>query len=233
MRLFIQGRNYRYRILFRLFGKNLIRKLNKLRNRLSAVEADGTVCEVSICLQLSGKRETCLLAHTSHGMEQTRILVFCRNCIKHRCGFDNRIYGLFNTDAGWCVCHLSRSICVHSLSAFRQFHITYVSEPGITEWSEHIYRLDIHHIASLYLAFIEERWDQYKLLLELEHRHAKCLCVLVILLDKLKCDTIVREVRELIYDNGICQYAELLLECRLRILGCLFIHSLLNNEFSH
>lgn len=233
MCLFIQRCDYRYRILFRLIGKNLICEFNKLCNRLSAVETDSAVCEVGICLQLSGKRETCLLTHAGYGMKQTCVLVLGSNGIKHRCGFDNRICRFFDPDAGWRICKLSRSISINSLAAFRQLHVTNVCKPGVTERSEHIYRLDVHHVTSLYLAFIEERRDQYKLLLELEHRHAQCLCVLVILLDKLKCDTIVREVRELVYDNGICQYAELLLECRLRILGCLFVHSLLNNEFSH
>lgn len=233
MCLFIQWCDYRYRILLGLGCKNLICELNKLCNRLSAVEADSAVCEVGICLQLSGKCETCLLTHAGYGMEQTYILILGDNCIEHRCGLDDRIRRLFDSDAGWCICKLSRSISINSLTAFRQLHVTNVCEPGVAERSEHIYRLDVHHVTSLYFALIEERRDQYKLLLELEHRHAQCLCVLVILLDKLKCDTIVREVRELIYDNGICQYAELLLECRLRILGCLFVHSLLNNEFSH
>lgn len=233
MCLFIQRCDYRYRILLRLVYKNLICKLNKLCNGLSAIETDSAVYKVCIRLQLSGKRETCLLTHASYGMKQACILILGYNCIEHRCRLDDRICRFFDPDAGWRVCKLSRSISINSLTAFRQLHVTNVCKPGVTERSEHIYRLNVHHVTSLYLAFIEERRDQYKLLLELEHRHAQCLCVLVILLDKLKCDTIVREVRELIYDNGICQYTELLLECRLRILGCLFVHSLLNNEFSH
>ena len=153
--------------------------------------------------------------------------------LQHRSRLYNRIGGLFHADAlrGLCTYHSTSGI--NHITTLGKLHVTNISQPGVTQRSEYIGRLDIHHITGLDLTFVEERWYQDKLGVQLKYRHAYGFCILVILLDELKCYTVVRHVGELVHDNRICENTELLLECRLRILCCLLVHSLLNNEFSH
>lgn len=182
--LLIERRNHSSKVRLRLICQYIGRQLNEIIHSFFAVELYGTVGKRCVLLKFAHECKARLLTQAGSCIENIvlRYSIVC-DSLKHRRRFYNRVGGLLDTDAGRRLCQHSCAIGSYLLPTLCEFHVADVGQPRITEWSECIDRLDIHHVSSLDLALVEECRHQDKLGVELKHRDPDGFCILVILLD--------------------------------------------------